>query len=375
MEERKKLLRSNVFTLLFTVAAIYFASYAWFSRVQTPEFDNLEISTEAINEIQISLDNGETWLMEATLDISENYAFHTEITSNGIDFFRPIQKQSSGEPLAFAEARRGTDYLEVEVLFRALLDTYVYLDSQSYVIPKVGTEENVLLGTEVVRKSSFGNFTRDLVAGAVRVAFVEGEYVNDECIMEEETNLVWAPNKEYELIQDGNDFTVDINSDNEQNYNYLEVTAPEVFAEARVENLKDNINASDVTGFAYGDPSLLFIEGNSNIEEAEITCLKIRVWVEGNDREAKSPLRGGLFSIRLHFLGLYKDLNSETPNVSANVGEGTINNFSTVYMEHSKDYGNNWSNENEGFVVGDEVWVRFKETTTTFASDHVVLNF
>ncbi|MBN2868879.1 MAG: hypothetical protein JXK08_09420, partial [Flavobacteriaceae bacterium] len=141
----------------------------------------------------------------------------------------------------------------------------------------------------------------------------------------------------------------------------------------KVTNLKDMLSASKSLDIAGGDPIL-----TSLASDFSIGCVKVNVWIEGNDRDADYSLKGGLFEIGLKFIGIDKNYDIVAPSVSANLTTNTITGYASG-MEYSKDYGNYWIpyeiNSNPVFNSGDTVYVRKSETMTTFASTYTELNF
>ncbi len=372
--QKKALL--NAFKIVVTLTALYVASYAWFYN--RPDFivDQVTINTQSVNNVEISLDDGETWSNQGVFDIGDDFAFNNEITGDGIDLYRPISKLSDGTPTEFTEASSSTDYLEMEIMFRTNVDTAIFLNNDSAVEPSAGTNEIQLLGSEVARKSSFGDFTRDLIAASVRVSIIDSEYVNDEFIFNQTPSIVWAPNKNYRIYKNGGSYNVDLNSPLEQNYNYLNVINGFPSGEERVTNIKDNINVNYAENLANGDPLLTRI--NTVIDGYYMSKIRVKVWIEGNDRDTVTPLKGGLFKIKLGFAGLEKPDNESYPSVTANTLDNTIDGFDEG-MEFSLNYGNNWikhfDNPNPAFNNGDTVYVRFSESDDYLASNFLILQY
>ena len=229
----------------------------------------------------------------------------------------------------------------------------------------------------ITRVSAYGNFSRDLIAGAVRVAFIKYNYdeENDEYILDNTPSLVWAPNPNYEIISNGEDLlTASITSTNKQSYKYLKVNSGSDFVESDIPNLIDTIHAKYSSKMANGDTPLVTIETTDGVEKK--AGLKIRVWVEGNDRDANSALKGGIFKFDLSFIGLQKKDNTNIPNVSKNGNSiSGINNT----MEYSIDNGNKWirynGSDDLSFKSGTHVLVRYSETSDYFVSNYVELDF
>lgn len=367
-----KLLKASLELLLIMVSVLV-VSYAWFFKGTQVESKDLTIKTKASRILYISLDNGITWDTELSLNLGNDFKFNTEVTGNGIKFYKALTKREDGAPITFTTAEKGVDYLEFDILFKANAPLGVFLDSDSYVLPSVGTTQNNLIGQGVLRRSSYGDFSRDLIAGAVRVAFIENDYVEDQYVPKLKTSMVWAPNKNYELIYQNNQYTFDINSTNPQDYKYVD--AEEGINYVNVDNLKDNLNTDFDNDYANGDPMITKIDENFN---NGIKAVTVRIWIEGNDREAHTALTGGIFTLNLSFMGIIKNENNNIPNVEINQTDMTITNYDNT-MEYSKDNGNTWikyeTDNNPVFTSGDKVYVRYIEDDNYYASKIKELNF
>ncbi len=364
----------NIFKLIGLLAGIIAVSYAWFYSKENSEFDNIAVRTNTANEILMSIDNGSTWNESLYLNLSEKFKFNNEITSNGIKFFKAANKRDDGTPITFQQANVDKDYLEFKILFKAKKNTGIFLDNASFVKPAVGTDEKDLIGYGVERISLDGNFSRDLIASAVRIAFIDNDYMNGEYTPQNITKLVWAPNKNYELLKVNDEWSFNLNSNNYQIYNYVDADENSYYYEKRVDNIKDNIKASYNDGNAYGDPMLTYI--NNDNETDIIKCLTIRIWIEGNDREAVTALKGGIFQMNLSFVGIEKENNNNIPNILKN---GSVMIGYSEGMEYSSNFGNNWikyaEDNNPEFSTNNVIWIRYEETKNNFASNYIELIF
>ena len=359
---------AELFLIIITVLA---ATYAWMTNNEKAETDTLTLKADAHYNLLLSLDGGETWVTETSLNLPANFEFKHEITGNGVNMYIPSNKRDDGTPISFTTATAGTDYLEFDVMLRLAANVSVFLDEASYIRPAVGTEASSLLGSEVERISIGGNFSRDLIASSVRVAFMNNTFIDGEYFMEASPRMVWAPNKEYEIACPSN-CTASITSTNAQDYNYVEAANLPV-VETKVQNIKEDISASGETQNAYGDPILTTIDTNENQGIKKIT---VRIWIEGNDRDNVTALTGGLFQMNLQFSAINKGLDNTAPEVSVN--NNSIFGYDST-MEYSINDGISWikyqDNNNPTFETGDVVKVRKSETIEYFASSSTTLNF
>lgn len=382
-KDMNKKISSTIIKMIAIIVSIFVFSYAWFVHNENTHINAIEIGTAKTNNIQVSEDGNDNWGTSLSIDVGEGFRFDNEVTSEGINFYKANLKNDDGYPLHFIEATVNKDYLDFDLWFKNDSSVKLFLDDSSRVYPECGTDESDLIWDgvtgsldSITRVSAYGNFSRDLIAGSVRVAFIKYNYdeENDKYVLDDKASLVWAPNKEYEIISNGEDtLTASIKSKNLQNYKYLKVISGENFVESDVPNLTDVIHASISTKMANGDTPLAVINTENDVEKK--AGLKVRVWVEGNDRDAVAALKGGVFKFDLSFVGLQKDDNINLPNVSK-IGSsitGITNN-----MEYSIDNGSTWTRYNGetlNFDEGTHVLVRYSENSNYFASNYVELEF
>ena len=158
------------------LASIGFISYAWLNSNGKIEAERFYIQTHSYSELLVSLDDGETWDTNASIDMLSDAEFKTEITGNGINFYYATNKRDDGVPVSFARTTRvNQDYFEFNILFKANANGGIFLQRSSFLKPQCGTEVTDLIGNNVERKSSSGAFSTDLIASSMRVAFVEND--------------------------------------------------------------------------------------------------------------------------------------------------------------------------------------------------------
>ncbi len=374
--ESKKKIFGGMIKLIGILIGFYIASYAWFNSNEETRLGNIEIGTDKFNKVYMSIDEGTTWDTSLDVNITNNFKFSNEVTSDGVSFYKAANKRDDGTPISFRAATANSDYFEFNVWFKAEQNSGIFLDQSSSIEPEVGTGAEVLIGNTALNISGYGPFSKDLIAGGVRVAFIKNDLVNDEYVPKVNTQMVWAPNKGYEIVYSNDSYSAYLNSSNIQNYNYVDPTEQAYYVEKRVPNIKDNLRANDTTFNAYGDPTLVYINNDETPNDIEV--MTIRIWVEGNDRDAISALKGGNFIMKMKFVSIMKEPNTGTPMVTADTTDNIINDFAEG-MEYSIDYGNNWIGyditPNPQFDSSTTVWVRYIENATRFASEKTILSF
>lgn len=320
MKNRKKLIGLITFYLLiiFTVTT----TFAWFFINKEIEVEyGSEIICEAGTSLELSLYEGidEETSEELWTDYSGYVKYDgiaakiQDITGNGKNLYRPTGIETNPDTgelypggLTVASKTDTTgygDYIELEVKMRSTSNMNVYLSGDSIVEPihEFDTDKNI-----------FGNFSKDFIVGAIRVAVLEKAEDGSE-----ELKMLWAPMPKIELIKNP-DHTYRLEQDGDiETYYYYK------FDEASGKPIKHEVTSEEYA-------SKLFVIGSTNTTESMVnnspvlTTLSpsidevvekrmvIRVWFEGTDREADQALGGGQVSMNLKFVGmLEKDAQSE----------------------------------------------------------------
>lgn len=378
LKEKRKLIIVSV-QLLIIIASILVVSYAWYYNNRDADTQDIKVTTYSYVDLLVSLDNGATWNTTTSFNIPIDFTFNEEVTSDGVNFYKATSREADGTPITLGIAENGKDYLEFPVLFKSSGNVGVFLKDTSTVEPTVGTTSDILIGNHASNMSSSGSFSRDLIAGSVRVAFIENDNISGTYVPKSYASMIWAPNSNYEVSCDSYTCSASINSTNSQEYVYLDGSDVAGISTKHVSNLRADLHASYEERNAGGDPYITLINAQYNdVTELDegITKVTVRVWVEGTDRDTINALAGGEFNLKLDFVGIQKQINSEIPEVTI-LGNG-IHNYK-MSMEYSSDYGISWTkyedNGNPLFNTGDTVYVRYSETETVFASNYKVLNY
>lgn len=363
--KNNKMITSGIELLLIMVSIIV-AAYAWLNYQTNAKPTDLTMTTKSFIDLLISTDDGVSWKNKSELNIPTNFIFGNDVTSNGINFYVKNLEADDGTPISFKNAVVNDDYLEFKVQFKSTTRCAVFLEENSYVLPKSGTTEEELIGEHVERPSSSGDFSRDLIAGAVRVSIVADEEVNGKYYPTNHPSLIWAPNPNINIGCHNDVCNPSLKSVEKQNYQYVDVNAETFYTQKYPQNLRDTIHASYKENNSNGDPMLLYIE-----EPDKVYSATIRIWIEGNDREAITGLMGGEFIINLSFIAFNKQINADTVPC-------TNSNIDTCYndtMEYSKDNGLTWHDDELVHDYGETIYIRYKQTVDKFESNYIELSF
>lgn len=362
----KNVLKSGIELIIIMVSAII-AAYAWFFNGTEAKPTDLTMSTHSFIDLLISADGGETWTNETTLNLPKDFIFGNEVTSDGTSFYVKNLEKDDGTPINFQPAVVNKDYLEFQIQFKSTSKCGIFLEENSFIHPLAGTTTNELLGNDAISKSSSGNFSRDLIAGAVRMSVTPDSKVGNKYYPTSTPTMVWAPNPNYKVSCENNYCNASISSTDDQNYEYVDVLSANYYDLKMPKNIHDQVRASYESNKTNGDSMLLYID-----DVDEVYSATFRIWIEGNDREAITALTGGEFVINLSFIAFNKQLNSEIPSVS--ISGNRLNGFDEETMELSNDYGMNWNTTFDNIDYDKPIYVRYKETNNTFASEYRELN-
>ncbi|MBR5250491.1 MAG: hypothetical protein IKV38_00520, partial [Clostridia bacterium] len=276
------------------------------------------ISSDAKLEIMNVNSEVQAWGNEIILETDKS-AVCPDITGNGLDFYYPTYLVDGDTPnmadvgsyRKLTESNASQYMVTLRIKFRTSDAISVYLGQKSYVKPK-STEYR----GEGVRKSAFGDFSADYIAGCSRVAFVG---IEDDA---EVLKSVWIPNDTYQVAYEENSDNALFYTSGTREEAYGYHTVEENMVVAKTYTGEDYANAnvmvgnknlateatSSVAPMINNSKALLTFSGES-VEEKELI---IRMWFEGTDREADKALAGGQVLYNFNFVGISKTNVSNT---------------------------------------------------------------
>lgn len=180
------------FVLLLTIAL---AVLAWFSSVEKAKANGMSVISVSSKGLQVAFEDVDDKYSDTLIDDTKKY--YPLVTSNGTNFFIPVLNRTTGEAVTPYDSKRDAvankDYYETDLYFRSDRVLNVNLMAGSLVKPHDYADG------KIDNMSSFGNFTKDYIAGAVRVAFYNVESNGDETL-----HSIWIPNASYQLIESSN---------------------------------------------------------------------------------------------------------------------------------------------------------------------------
>lgn len=372
MSKNKKMVIFSSICVILLVALVG-GTVAWFYINEEVNIDyGSSIFCEAGDSLEIALvENGTANKWTSSIDYSAGEYTTIDISGNGAHLYRPIEIDEHQQPTGFIEAvsnlddRDSFDYVEMVVAFRSLSKMNVYLSEESFILP-VNPSNNT--------GNIYGKFSRDYIAGAMRVAVVD----------DTDVKMVWAPNSQYQLIQNPNgsyDFKSgeDGNSTPETNYRYVDKDENGKMVEKQVtaDWYADKTFVVDSTGANKDNsgksPVLVSLNPASEGEYAEKT-VRIRIWFEGTDREAHQALAGGNVKVKLKFVGIYKEeaeaeKQAAIDSLNFDAATGRITGMATGMVFSTN--GQTWkaytgASSLPTLESGDSIYIKYPETANNF---------
>lgn len=196
-----------IFLVLLVVCAL--SIWAWFTSKTDATANGIRLTTKS-DGVEVSWD-GKDWYKDLTaLNASavtdeigpaknvDNPKSLNLITGNGLKFFEPVTNRRTGTVLMNGNAWQGREittsnnegrFIDVDLYFRGTSARDVFLAADSLVAPK-NINGNY---------SDFGAFSKDYIAAASRVAFLDAK--------KENVSFIWAPNADVELVYNDAGYT------------------------------------------------------------------------------------------------------------------------------------------------------------------------
>jgi len=209
-----RLIAKNLIILTVLVTVCSLSIWAWFTKGSTAIANGIEIKSKG-DGVQVSWDGKNFYDNLQELDSEKIVAEKVGpalnisgvegqpaplklVTGNGLQFFEPYLNRRTGNVLYSGSDMTknwyGVDivdgensegkYIDIDLYFRSDTQRTVYLAEDSRVSPKSDND----------RMSEYGNFSKDNIASASRIAFLDSTKKN--------CSFIWAPNDNCKLVED-----------------------------------------------------------------------------------------------------------------------------------------------------------------------------
>lgn len=323
LSRNKKLIITNAVLLILLAAGV---TYAWFASTYGNMVDADQVQVVADSELQISF-NGTDWSSYLNLNstgspVNLNTLRFTDITGSGDslttasadniadgDFLKPALNQLDG----YAEVASGsgssvpignTDYIKFNLFLRSTDPLVVKLGTGSAVTPQSQTLLNLADGDKANNISSLGNFSRDLVAGAVRVSVVKSAGNTNASRL-----FTWIPCPNIYLDADPSGKVADysklytniVSSDDTRIINRVNPFEHWYYNSAQATTMTQ-LTTNLVTGTITDQTQqqiVSFANASKNNDGYYQDMVTVYIWLEGCDNEARRAFVDGKFNVSL----------------------------------------------------------------------------
>lgn len=227
MKKSKTTLFRTLILALVLVVMLFVFVVAWFTGVQRASADGVNVVSVSGMGLDCSFENG-NFQPSISRTVTENFKFPL-ITGNGSNFFIPALDRTSGSPLTdpsgvwyskrdakpayYSQTSAGYtvgDYYVEDIWFQSDLPLDIYLTDQSAITPlDAGKDVD-----SMERKSQYGAFSKDNIAGAARIAFYQFQDVDQDenkvgtisgnAVEKNNSEYIWVPNDKYQLSSSEN---------------------------------------------------------------------------------------------------------------------------------------------------------------------------
>lgn len=398
-EKKRRYSRLVIIVNIVLLCALATATFSWFI------FDK-NASVHSDGNMSIMAGSGLEIYYKGSWDnyhsIGTNMVTYPDITGDGVHFYCPIvldnHDMTLDDPTTFTHIdseNKDKYYISIDLKFRTSEAVEVYLSNESAVIGPNIDAENLPDGNQSVS----GKHSRDGIAGAVRVAFVENADSTSP------SAKIWIPNDKYELIknEDGKtEFTT-----NSQEREIFTTVETEVETDRKITtkypygyqlNVENKMEDRYWTDKEYCNGKVVVGNNLAKVADSDSTAmindavpvldftdnedgrvkeksLSVRIWIEGTDREADKALLGGQLKYMFKFVSIKKSADAENEaniqNISYDnesrtfsLNEATLDDAGIEYSFNGIDWNDytGQSIETELVNSNDDIHIRYKET-------------
>lgn len=308
VKSKKKLIVANSLLLVFL---IFGAVFAWFASNFKNYVASNEIEVVSDDDLQLSVDNA-NWHNSITLSNYEWFkrTTFTDITGSGAGAFaRPTLELNANYASVVTDGEWTTpiptdttdnsatgtnkyDYVRFTLYMKSKTPYTVKLGENSYVRPASDYSSlSDLLGSTAPNKSSYGDFSKDLVAGGVRVSGINAA---------DEHLFTWIPRPEINANSptdkvDASKITVSAASGTESYiHKYYNAGASAVSTLSSAKTVTGDIDTTNAKTLAV----LTDADSDGTYTGQVDFC----IWLEGCDNEARRAFVDGKFKVYLNIV-------------------------------------------------------------------------
>lgn len=309
--------------LIFTIISLLIgAAWSWFADQKEATASGISMTMQTADFLAVSIDGGQNFY--PSIDVLKDSMFADlnmkDITGNGITFYKPKFTNSIGNLILDAKsewpaATPNIDYISLNLTFRSPFSADIYVANGTQVITKCETVKangviapSTLLGSDTYNKSSYGDFSKDAIVGALRMSVLNSDNVRE---------FLWIPRPDVLLTvsNDLQNYTLDVGNDATSIIDVENrlVTGTHYFYDSnRNPTFLDNsLTSSSIFTADVGIPGSEITKISTASTPTDdgyyIGSATVNIWIEGRDNEARRALSDGEFNILLNFVSVATD--------------------------------------------------------------------
>ncbi len=353
--QQRSLIIKAIMLLLAFIVMIFAATLAWYSENLTATAEGLSVSTSADRAFNMAVgfntsSTGYDYVMSA---YSKEIKLEDVVTVDGVhynvlDDFSPIDVTGDGATLVrpsmtskntdidrnvntFTSVTPNKEYISFDLYFEADEECKVYLDNGSFVkgaIEGSPRDGNLVQTADTGdnRKAAEGNFSKDAIVGAIRVAFVNYSEYNEDYDPDkrlEAPSLLWLPRPDIfldckkaddrltdkevpwdlQINVQPNEHWTEYKSASDKGINPRCDTYTHHYYSYKLDADNQKIGDMDYQGTVTSPDKVYICDINTPKNDKYYGKTQVNIWIEGCDAEARRTMSGGKFQINFDLAG------------------------------------------------------------------------
>lgn len=339
-QNRHTLMAKGIMVLLALLVLAFIISFAWFAKEANANASGTKFAASASGDFEYAIGfynnntGGSYKVTNFTKDSSSLNLEHLLATDNQyynlLHDYQPIDVTGDGRTLIrpamsygnktidtssddYSLADPNVQYITFDLYFRSKNNSVpIKLGAGSWAKGECEINSHSYTGSSADNKSTYGDFSKDAVVGAVRIAFVPytknlpssfanlAAYQDDTPqYLADSASLLWLPKPELHLNEPSGGgltgWTLNTNATDSDHTYYG------IFESGHPKQVKTYSNTITTAMITQQNRDFAQINSSVHIGDYYYTKVSVRIWVEGTDAEARRATSGGKFGVNFMF--------------------------------------------------------------------------
>ncbi|MBQ4647597.1 MAG: hypothetical protein IJB76_00360 [Clostridia bacterium] len=302
--------------LIFTIISLLIGTaWSWFADQKEATASGISMTMQTADFLAVSIDGGNTF--HSSIDILNDSMFENldmrDLTSgDGKTLLIPAFTGEIGElkvdgSKTWSNAVENVDYISLPLTFRSSVAADIYIAAGTKVVTNCeivkadgAISPEVLLGEDTHNPSSYGNFSKDAIVGALRMSAIDES---------NNVKFIWIPRPDVFLTVSNNlqSYALRVGADtigttSRTHYCYDSAYNPVSYAKTTLSSA--GAFSADVNK-APADATTKLGTADTPDGNGYFTCnAHINIWFDGCDNEARRALSNGEYKLLLNFVAI-----------------------------------------------------------------------